>query len=406
MSVMSDRPFHVATIDEIVSGEVTDVYFKRTVEVIKAAGLGDVRVRAEFHVSSLPRGYRWAVFAGLKEVINLILKAGLKVDLYAMPEGTIFYENEPLMVIEGRYVDFAVYETAILGILRHYSSIATKAARLRKLAGDKKILFFGARVLHPAIQPMADRAAYIGGCDAVANVLGAKLLGKEPIGTMPHALMIIFRQVMGDHTLAWVWFDKTMPESVPRIVLVDTFYDEREETILAVKLLGNKLQGVRLDTPSSRRGNMRKIIEEIRWTLKLLGREDVKIIVSGGIDEKEVAELRDIVDAFGIGTSIAFPPSIDISMDIVEVFDPKLGRWVPITKRGKLPGFKQVYRCEDTMRDEVVPWGSSPTMRCEDGSGPRPLLRQYIKDGQLVEQLPSEDEIRSYVLRQLQRVEV
>ncbi len=401
-----ERPFHIATIDEIVRGEVTDVYFQRTVEILKAAGLSDVRVRAEFHVASLPRNYKWAVFAGLKEVINLILKANLKIDLYALPEGTIFYENEPLMVIEGKYVDFAIYETAILGILRHYSSIATKAARLKKLAGDRKIFFFGARAIHPAIQPMADRAAYIGGCDAVANVLGAKLLGKEAIGTMPHALMIIFRQVMGDHTLAWIWFDKVMPQEVPRVVLADTFYDEREETILAVRLLGNKLQGIRLDTPGSRRGNMRKIVEEIRWTLKLFGRENIKIIVSGGIDEKEILELRDIVDAFGIGTSIAFPPSIDISMDIVEVFDPKLNRWIPVTKRGKLPGFKQVYRCVDEMKDELVPWNCEPSIKCKNGEKPKPLLRQYIREGQLVEQLPSDDEIRSYVLEQLNKVEI
>ncbi len=404
--MVDDRVFYVATIEEVVSGEVTDIYFKRTVETLRKAGLEDVYVRAEFHVASLPRGYRWAVFAGLKEVINLIVKAGLKVTVYSMPEGTIFFEDEPLLVIEGRYVDFAVYETAILGILRHYSSIATKAARLKRLAGDKKIFFFGARAVHPIIQPMVDRAAYIGGCDAVANVVGAKLLGKTPIGTMPHALMIIFRQVTGDHTLAWAWFDKAMPEDVPRIVLVDTFYDEREETQLAVKILGQKLQGVRLDTPGSRRGNMKKILKEVKWTLKLLGREDVKIIVSGGIDEKEVQELRDLVDAFGIGTSIAFPPSVDISMDIVEVLDPKLEKWIPITKRGKLPGFKQVYRCWDTMKDEIVPWGQEPSMKCEDGSKPEPLLKKYVENGKLVADLPSDDEIRSYVLKQLEKVEI
>ncbi len=402
----NDRVFHVATVEEVLSGEVTDIYFRRTVETLRKAGLDNVVVRAEFHVTSLPRGYKWAVFAGLKEVINLITRAGLKVTVYALPEGTIFYEDEPLMVIEGRYVDFAVYETAILGILRHYSSIATKAARLKKLAGDRKILFFGARAVHPVIQPMVDRAAYIGGCDAVANVVGARLLGKEPIGTMPHALMIIFRQVAGDHTLAWAWFDKAMPENVPRIVLVDTFYDEREETLLAIRILGDKLSGIRLDTPGSRRGNMKKILKEIRWTLKLLGKENVKIVVSGGIDEKEVQELRDLVDAFGIGTSIAFPPSVDISMDIVEVYDPKLERWVPITKRGKLPGFKQVYRCWCSMKDEIVPWNAKPCIKCEDGSEPEPLLKKYVEDGKLVQDLPSEDEIRNYVLRQLEKVEI
>jgi nicotinate phosphoribosyltransferase len=383
---------HIARDDDILSGRTTDVYFQRTVEVLKNAGLSDVKVRAEFHVSSLPREYKWAVFTGLKEVIEVL--RGRRATLYAMPEGTVFYENEPVMVIEGPYLEFAVLETAILGILRHYSSISTKAARIKKLVGDKTCLFFGARVLHPAIQPMADRAAYIGGCDGVATVLGAEMMGIKPSGTMPHALMIIFKAVMGDHTLAWVWFDKTMPTDVPRIVLADTFLDEREETLLAAKLLNERLYGVRLDTPGSRRGNMRRIVEEVRWSLDLHGYRHVKIFVSGGLDEPQIAALKDVADGFGVGTSIAFPPSVDLSMDIVEV--EVNGKWVPITKRGKLPGFKQVYKCGT--RHVVVRWGEPAT--CGE-----PLLVKWIENGVVVRTPPSEWEIREYVLQQLKELE-
>lgn len=384
---------HIATPSDILSGRTTDVYFQRTVEVLKNAGLSDVKVRAEFHVSSLPREYKWAVFTGLKEVIEVL--RGRRVTLYAMPEGTVFYENEPVMVIEGPYLEFAVLETAILGILRHYSSISTKAARIKKLIGDKTCLFFGARALHPAIQPMADRAAYIGGCDGVATVLGAEMMGIKPSGTMPHALMIIFKAVMGDHTLAWVWFDKTMPTDVPRIVLADTFLDEREEALLAAKLLNDRLYGVRLDTPGSRRGNMRRIVEEVRWSLDLHGYKHVKIFVSGGLDEPQIAALKDVADGFGVGTSIAFPPSIDLSMDIVEV--EVNGKWVPITKRGKLPGFKQVYKCGT--RRVVVKWDEPAT--CGE-----PLLVKWIEDGVVVRTPPSEGEIREYVLRQLKELDL
>jgi len=394
------RGFHVATIDEILRGEVTDVYFVRTVEVLRKAGLSDVVVRAEFHVSSLPSGYKWGVFTGLKEVVELL--RGRPVTLYSLPEGTIFYPDEPLMVIEGRYVDFAVFETPILGILRHYTSISTKAARIKKLAGDKQCIFFGARVLHPAIQPMADRAAYIGGFDGVSNTKGAELIGVKPVGTMPHALMIIFKAVKGDHTQAWIWFDKALPDDVPRIALVDTFYDEREEAVEAAKVLGNRLWGVRLDTPSSRRGSMSKIVKEVRWTLDLLGYSNVKIFVSGGIDESSVVELRDLVDGFGVGTSIAFPPSIDIAMDIVEVLTEE--GWKPITKRGKLPGFKQIYVCPSGER-KVLPWGSEPPI-CSDGSRGRPLIRKYLERGELVEEIPSEAEIRRYVLEQIKEVQI
>jgi len=384
---------HIARDDDILSGRTTDVYFQRTVEVLKNAGLSDVKVRAEFHVSSLPRDYKWAVFTGLKEVIEVL--RGRRVTLYAMPEGTVFYENDPVMVIEGPYLEFAVLETAILGILRHYSSISTKAARIKKLVGDKTCLFFGARVLHPAIQPMADRAAYIGGCDGVATVLGAEMMGIKPSGTMPHALMIIFKAVMGDHTLAWVWFDKTMPTDVPRIVLVDTFLDEREEALLAAKLLNDRLYGVRLDTPGSRRGNMRRIVEEVRWSLDLHGYKHVKIFVSGGLDEPQIAALKDVVDGFGVGTSIAFPPSVDLSMDIVEV--EVNGKWVPITKRGKLPGFKQVYKCGT--RHVLVKWDEPAT--CGE-----PLLVKWIENGVVVRTPPSEGEIREYVLRQLKELDL
>lgn len=399
-----DRLFYIAKDEEILNGDATDIYFNRTVDVLKAAGLDKVRVRAEFHVVNLPRGYKWAVFAGLKEVINLVATKELPITIYAMPEGTLFQANEPLMVIEGNYADFAVYETTFLGILRHYSSVATKAARIKKLAGDRTCLFFGARVVHPAIQPMVDRASYIGGCDGVAGVIGARLLGIKPSGTMPHALMIVFRHAVGDHTMAWVWFDKVMPSDVPRIVLADTFLDEREESMLAAKLLGDRLYGVRLDTPSSRRGNMEAIVREVRWTLDLAGYRNVKIVVSGGVDEEEVVRLRDIVDMFGVGTSIAFPPSVDISMDIVEAYDDKGKRWVPITKRGKLPGFKQVYRC-GALNDQVIPWSSEPKP-CPDGSKPEPLLRKFIDDGKVIEQPPSDVDIRNYVLKQLSTIEL
>ncbi|WP_333639273.1 nicotinate phosphoribosyltransferase [Pyrobaculum aerophilum] len=384
---------HVATPSEILSGRTTDVYFTRTVEVLKKAGLGDVRVRAEFHVSSLPKGYKWAVFTGLKEVVEVL--RGKRVTLYAMPEGTLFYENDPIMVIEGPYLEFAVLETAILGIIRHYSSISTKAARVKKILGDKACLYFGARALHPAIQPMADRAAYIGGCDGVATVMGAELMGIKPSGTMPHALMIIFKAAVGDHTAAWVWFDKTMPSDVPRIILADTFLDEREEALLAAKILGDRLYGVRLDTPGSRRGNMRRIVEEVRWSLDLHGYKNVKIFVSGGLDEPQLEVLKDVADGFGVGTAISFPPSIDVAMDIVEV--EVNGQWVPITKRGKLPGFKQVHKCG--ARHVITRWGDPPP--CGD-----PLLAEWIKDGRVVRDLPSESEIRKYVLNQLAEVEL
>jgi len=381
----------VASEEDILSGLVTDVYFTRTVKVLKAKNLRK-KVRMEFHVHKLPRGYDWAVFAGLEEALYLL--KGKPVTVYALPEGTLFKAGEPLMIIEGYYDDFAVYETALLGILRHYSSIATKAARIKKLAGNKAVLFFGLRALHPAIAPMADRAAYIGGVDAVSGVASSKYLGLKPQGTMPHALIIVF----GNQVEAWKAFNEVVEPDVPRVMLVDTFYDERVEALMAAEALKDKLYGVRLDTPSSRRGDMRAIAEEVRWTLDIHGYKHVKIVISGGIDEKEVVKLRDIADAFGVGTSIAMPPSIDISADIVEVYEE--GRWKPITKRGKLPGAKQLYRKRPGLND-IISLLETPG---EVPQGYQPLLKKYIENGELISELPGLEEIRRYVLEQLQEV--
>ncbi len=382
---------YIADPEEILSGSATDVYFSRTREILEKAGLGDVRVRAEVNAYSFPRGYEWAVFAGLEEALAMLL--GKKVNVYSVPEGTLFRRRQPLMTIEGVYRDFAELETAILGVLRFATSIATKAARIKVAAGDRTVLFFGLRALHPAVQPSADRASLIGGVDGVSGVLSRKYLGVEPRGTMPHALIIVF----GDQRKAWSWFAELYYGKTPIIALVDTFYDERIEALMAADLLGEKLHGVRLDTPSSRRGRMRDIVEEVKWALRLRGYRDVKIYVSGGIDEDQIKELRDVVDGFGVGTSIAWPPNIDISMDIVEVEED--GGWTPRAKRGKMPGAKEVYRCR-VGEDIVVKMGERPPA-CRNGREPQKLTRLYVKDGVLVEKLPSVGEIREYVLSQL-----
>ncbi|MCY0859430.1 MAG: nicotinate phosphoribosyltransferase [Sulfolobaceae archaeon] len=386
------KKFFIADEDEILNGDVTDIYFLRTKYVLEKLGLANTKVRMEFHAYSLPKGYSWAVFTGLEEVLHLL--EGKPVTVYSMPEGTLFKDIEPVMIIEGNYLDFGVYETALLGILRHYSSISTKAARIKALALDKLVLFFGLRALHPAVAPMADRAAYIGGADAVSGALSEKYLGLKPTGTMPHALML----VVGDNEKAWAAFDEYMPPDVPRIILVDTFEDERTEALKAAKLLKDKLYGVRLDTPASRRGNFRKLIEEVRWTLRINGFNKVKIIVSGGIDEDDVVNLRDVVDGFGVGTSIAFPESVDFSADIVEKeID---GKWIPFTKRGKWPGAKQVYRCGDTPDSDIITMlnEAPPSSNC------KPLLVKYMENGRIIQKLPSLEEIREYVLQQLAKL--
>ncbi|MEM2875516.1 MAG: nicotinate phosphoribosyltransferase [Candidatus Bathyarchaeia archaeon] len=395
------RKFYYADEKEIKSGETTDIYFIRTRQILEAKGLMNTRVVAEITSGRLPDNWTWGVLCGVEEAANLL--EGLPINVYSMPEGSIFrwkdYSGfrEPVMFVEGPYGDFCIYETPLLGLLCQASGVATKAARVKKAAGKKPVIAFGIRRMHPALSPMLDRAAYIGGFDGVSSLIGAKTIGKDPVGTMPHALIVVF----GDQVKAWKAFDEVIPPEVSRVALADTYFDEKAESIMAAKALGEKLSAVRLDTPSSRRGDFADIIREVRWELDSYGYRNVKIFVSGGVDEESAKVLSEAgADAFGVGTSVSNAPTIDFAMDITSVS----GR--PSAKRGKLSGKKQVWRCEKCMVD-VVSIFDSPAPKCPlCQSGMEPMLKPLIKEGRIVAELKSPSEIREYVLKQLEHVNV
>jgi len=297
----------------------------------------------------------------------------------------------PVAYVEGPYGSFCELETPALGLICQSSGIATKSARIKKLAGNSSVLSFGIRRMHPAIAPMIDRSAYIGGCDSVSSIIGAETIGNKPVGTMPHALIILF----GDQKSAWKAFDDTADEDTTRIALVDTYYDEKAEALLAYETLGKKLDGVRLDTPSSRRGKIEDIVAEVKWELRIRGFEP-RIIVSGGVDEAEVLKLKGLADGFGVGTCISNAQSINFALDIVE----KEKR--PVAKRGKLGGKKQWFRCNHCFNFVVLPWESEPPSCC--GERMKPMLKKVVEKGRRISDTKSADEIREYVLKQMEKV--
>jgi len=382
----------IANEKDIKEGLTTDVYFVRTEEILRKKGI-DNYVVADFTVQALK--YPWGVFVGLSEVIEVL--EGRRISLYALPEGSIFKSRDekgfpvPVMVIEGPYLEFARFETPLLGFICEASGIATKTARLRKIAKDKTILSFGIRRMHPAIAPMIDRSAYIGGCDGVSSLIGAKTIGKSPTGTIPHALIINMDGIVK----AVKAFDEIIDPSVPRLALVDTFQDEKFESLLAAETLGKKLYGVRLDTPGSRRGSIVDIAREVRWELDLRGFNHVKILVSGGLDEESVRALTEsgVVDGFGVGTAISNADTIDFAMDIVEV------NGKPIAKRGKYSGRKKVYRRFENGRVLYEVKKFDESILGED------MLVPVILDGKVVYKERTIDEIRNYVLEQLSKIE-
>jgi nicotinate phosphoribosyltransferase len=363
-------------------------------EVLKAKKI-DKWVKAEFIAKRFPEDYGWGVLAGIEETAYLVKE--LNVRVRAMKEGTIFRAFEPVMEIEGMYTDFGLYETSLLGLLCQASGVATKGARCKKAAGDRRVISFGARRIHPIVAPMVERNAFIGGCDGVSVVKNAELIGEEPSGTMPHALILI----LGDTVEATKAFDEVIHPKVKRVSLIDTFNDEKIEAIRVAEALGKKLFGVRLDTPSSRRGDFTKIIEEIRWELNLRGFGHVRIYVSGGLDEKRILALNPVVDAYGVGTSIANARVIDFALDIIEI-DGK-----PLAKRGKMSGSKSVFRCMKCFQDKIVPFrkglvrSARSRDRCSCGGQLRELITPFLQDREILWDLPKPQAIRKYVLEQL-----
>ncbi len=387
------RAFHVATEPEIKSGEVSDVYFARTVQILNAKNIRK-SVKAEVRLKSFPQAdWGFGVLAGIEEVASLL--EGLPVNVWAMDEGTLFGSHEPVLVIEGTYVEWAEYETALLGLICQASGIATKAARCKRAAGDRQVISFGARRMHPALAPMIERNAFVGGCDGVAVTKSAELIDADPTGTIPHALVLLFE----DTVQALTAFHEVVDPKVRRVALIDTLQDEKFEAIRVAEALGKDLYAVRLDTPSSRRGDFYQILSEVRWELDIRGFEHVKILASGGIDEYEILRLNPLVDGYGVGTSIANAPVLSFALDIMEI------EGKPMAKRGKRSGSKQVWRLAGTVGNLVLS-AAKPAPTGPDGRRAEPLLKPLITQGRLVRDLPPPRTLREYVLEQMAQIEI
>jgi len=153
------------------------------------------------------------------------------------------------------------------------------------------------------------------------------------------------------------------------------------------------LSGVRLDTPASRRGNFAAIVREVRWELDLRGHKDVKIFVSGSVDEKSIPALLEAgVDGFGVGTSLSNAPTIDFALDLVEV-DGK-----PAAKRGKFGGRKDLQRCP---KDGTYEIGVRTCPVC--GAKIAPAYTELLDHGRVTAPLPTLDAIRERALRESER---
>ena len=319
-------PSKFAPSAAVINGQTADIYFPRTIEVLKKEGINPTAVMEVFPG-------RAGVLCGIEEV-KALLKEVLPEnnrEVWALDEGETISPKEVVLRIKAPYRSFGLYETAMIGMLAHGTGWSTAARECVIAAGKLPVISFGARHVHPNVAGVMDYAAVVGGCRGCSSVEGGRLTGLTPSGTMPHALILI----IGDTVKATIAFDKHMAPGVPRVSLVDTFRDEAEESLRVAGALGKKLQNVRLDTPQELGGVTLELVKKVRVQLDGAGYSNIGIFVSGGFDvekiKKFVANNAPVV-GFGVGSYISGAKPIDFTADLHEV-DGK-----PIAKRGRTPG--------------------------------------------------------------------
>ena len=311
---------------EVISGDTADIYFKRTIEILQAESINPKATMEVFPS-------RAGILCGIEEVKALLSEVlpGDNREVWPLDEGENLAAKEVVLRITAPYRSYGLYETAIVGMLAHCSGWATAARECVSAAGSIPLISFGARHVHPAVAGVMDYAAVVGGCSGCSSIIGGRLAGVAPSGTMPHALIII----IGDTVKATVLFDENMPKDIPRVSLVDTFKDEAEESLRVAKAMQKKLNSVRLDTPSERGGVTVELVKEVRARLDQAGFDHVGVFVSGGMTPERISHFLEKgapVAGFGVGSYISGARPIDFTADLHEVE----GR--PIAKRGRIPG--------------------------------------------------------------------
>ena len=414
----------------------------------------DVRVAFDLFFRSVPDKGGYAIFAGLQHVIEFVENLSFsdadiayfrkqnlfseefldflrgfrfRGDIYAMPEGTIIYPNEPLLTIVAPIIDAQLVETAILAQINHQSLVATKASRIVRAAEGRKVADFGARRAHNMdAATYGARAAYIGGIDMTATVSAGQQFNIPISGTMAHSWVMFFK----DEYTAFKQYAEIYPQAT--VLLVDT-YDVLHSGIpnairIAREVLapqGHRLAGVRVDS-----GDLAYLSKRIRKMLDKAGLEDCKIILSNSLDEFTISSLLlqgARVDSFGVGERLITAKSDPVfgavyKLVAVEengIFQPRIKMSENVEKLTN-PGLKDLYRIYDrhgkAVADMIAVQGEQVDLtqpfryvdprkpwknRFFEGGSAVNLRRLYVRDGERVEELPTLEEIREYVRRQL-----
>jgi nicotinate phosphoribosyltransferase len=375
----------------------------------------------DLFIRRLPENRSYFLFAGLEEALlylqnikftdeplSYLNKQGFRQDfldylrdfkftgdVWAVPEGTVAFPNEPLIRVTAPIIEAQLVETFLLNTINLQTMIATKASRVVHAAKCKSVIEFGLRREQGIDAGMkVARSSYIAGCQGTSNVLAGMVFDIPVFGTMAHSFIMSYPKEID----AFRAFAKTFPNK--STFLVDTYDDiaGTEKAVTIAKELeanGFKLGGIRLDS-----GDLAETSKKIRKILDKNNLNYVKIFVSGDLDEYKITQLLNEgakIDSFGVGTKMgtsADRPYLDVIYKLCETMSPD-GSFSAIMKLSKdkltLPGRKQVYRFQDTdrvFRKDII-------ALVDEKVGGEPLLVKVIEKGKLNYSQPSLKEIRA-----------
>jgi nicotinate phosphoribosyltransferase len=341
----------------------------------------------------------WLKSTGRFSVRTLDYLAELRFtgDVHAMPEGTIFFANEPILRVTAPLPEAQLVETRLIDIVHFQSLIASKAARMVLTAPGKWLVDFGLRRAHGAEAGLlAARASYIAGFTGTATVLAAKLFDIPVFGTMAHSYI----QAHDSETVAFERFAHARPEGL--VFLIDAYDTEaaaRKVVALAprLKAAGISVSGVRLDS-----GDLIALSKSVRRILDEGDLTDVTIVASGGLDEDQLmamAKANAPIDGFGIGTSLTTSsdaPALDCVYKLQEYAG--LPRRKHASGKATLPGRKQVWR---RYGPDARMTGDTLSVENDDQDG-EALIHRVMQAGKRVSPSQTLDEIRKHASRELQ----
>ncbi len=316
-------------------------------------------------------------------------------DVWAMPEGTPFFPQEPILRLKAPAPDAQMLETYLLSILSYQTMVASKAARLTLAAAGKSVIDFGTRRAHgPQAGLLAARASFIGGCLGTSNVLAGQQWGIPVFGTMAHSWVMQF----DSEEAAFESFRQIFPKHT--VMLLDTY-----DTLQAAQLVGRldaKIPGVRLDS-----GDFFDLAPQVRKILDDAGHTETQIVASGDLNEQKILEVTRKglpIDSFGVGTDLvisADAPSVNLVYKLAERITE--GKRIPTMKastdKATYPFSKQVVRFTEGSRyvgDQIM-------IEAEPAQG-QALLKPILQRGKLISPLPPVVEIQAYARQELARL--